>query len=70
MYVSRFVSVRHFGVVRLDKIMLEMLWNFRDYLAETGIATSTTERHMSALSSVFSHAVEARLIYNKLAFPK
>ena len=70
MYVSRFVSVCHFGFVTLDKIMLEMLWNFRDHLVETGIATSTTERHMFARSSVFSHAVKARIIYNKLAFPK
>ena len=70
MYVSRFVSLRDFGVVTLDKILLEMQWDFRDHLAETGIATSITNRHMFALSSVFSQAVEARIIYNKLAIPK
>jgi hypothetical protein len=42
----------------------------RDDLADTGIAISTTDRHMFALSSVSSHAVEARNIYNKLAYPK
>ena len=70
MDVSRFVPFRDFGVVTLDKIMLEMRWDFRDHLAETGIATSITNRHMFALSSVFSHAVEAHNIYNRLAYPK
>lgn len=69
-YVSRFVSFCDFGVVTLDKIMLEILWDFREHLAETGIAISTNNRHMFALSSVFSNAVEASIIYNKLAFPK
>jgi len=70
MYVSRFASFRDFGVVTRDKIMSYMLWDFRDHLAETGIATSTINRHMSALSSVFSHALETRIIDTKLAFPK
>ena len=70
MDVSRFVSFRDFGVVTLDKIMLEMRWDFRDHRAETGIATSITNRHMFALSSVSSHAVEASNIYNKLPYPK
>ena len=70
MYVSRFVSLRDFGVVTLDKILLEMQWDFRDHLAETGIATSITNRHMFALSSVFNHAVEAHNKYNKLAYAK
>ena len=70
MYVSRLASFRDFGVVTLDKITSEMLCHFRDHLAETGIATSTINRHMSALSSVFSHALETRIIDNKLAFPK
>ena len=47
-----------------------MLWDFRDHFAETDIATSTTNRYMFAVSSVFNHAVEARILRNKLAFPK
>ena len=70
MYVSRFATFRDFGVVTLDKITSDMLWDFRDHLAETGIATSTINRHMSALSSVFSHALETRIIDTKPAFPK
>ena len=70
MYVSRFVSFRDFGFGTLDKIMSEMLWDFRDHLADTGIATSTINRNMFALTSVFSHAVETCIIYNELAFRK
>ena len=62
MYVPRFASFRDFSVVTLKKIMSEMLWNFRDHLAETGVTTSNTNRHMFALSSVFSHDVETRII--------
>ena len=50
--------------------MSEMLWDFRDHLVETGIATSTINRNMFALNSVFSHAVETRIISNKLALPE
>lgn len=70
MYVSRFASFRDFGFGTLDKIMSEMLWDFRDHLEETGIATSTINRNMFAMTSVFSQIVETRIIYNKLAFPE
>jgi len=62
MYVSRFAFFRDFGFATLEKIMSEMLCDFRDHLTETGIATSNTNRHMFALASVFSHAVETRII--------
>ena len=64
MYISHFASLPDFGFDTLDKIMSEMLWHFRDHLAETGIATSTINRNMCALHSVLSHAVEPRIIYN------
>lgn len=70
MYVSRFANFRDFGVKPLDQIDYDDLWDFRDHLAELGIATSTINRHMSALSGVFTHAIEARLLRTKPTFPK
>ena len=58
MYVSRFAAFRDLGVKPLDQIDYDDLWDFRDHLGELGIATSTINRHMSALSGVFTHAVE------------
>ena len=70
MYVSRFAEFRDLGVKPLDQIDYDDLWDFRDHLGELGIATSTINRHMSALSGVFTHAVEARLLKAKPNFPK
>ena len=50
MYVSSFAAFRDFGFGTLDKTMSEMLWNFRDHLAETGIATSTINCNMFVLT--------------------
>ena len=70
MYILRFTSFRDFVVVTLDKIISEMRWYLRDHLADTGIATSTVNRHISALFSVFSNALETCIIYNEPAFLK
>ena len=47
-----------------------MRWYLRDHLTETGIATSTVNRHIFALFSVFSNALETCIIYNEPAFLK
>ena len=60
--LMRFCDFKQFGRRPLDRFGLGDIYDFLDSLRNQGLTENTLNHYVAALSSVFSHAVELKLI--------